>query len=155
MFVGLNIFIKYGLVGLLFITTLSSSIVPFPSEPAIVLAATIYNPVLVFVISLIGYVIGGITNYYIGLKGLHNFFVRRSPKDEKKAQRLFDKWGPAVLIIAPWIPFIGDPLLIIAGVLKMRFKKFILYSTIGKIIKILALIMLGELLTPFVHALLI
>lgn len=139
---------ELGLLGLLFTTFLSASIVPFPSEPAVVLAATIFNPVLVFIITFIGYVLGGVTNYYIGFKGLHNFFVRRSPKQEKKAQKLFNKWGTAVLLVSPWIPFIGDPLLIVAGVLNMNFKKFLLVSSIAKAIKIIVLILLGEALIP-------
>jgi len=39
-------------------------------------------------------------------------------------------------LAVPWIPFIGDPLTVVAGALKMDIKKFILWITIGKAIKI-------------------
>jgi membrane protein YqaA with SNARE-associated domain len=151
MIVPITIINDFGLFGLLVITFLSASIVPFPSEPAIVLSVAIFNPALVFIISLIGYVAGGVTNYYIGFKGLHNFFVRRSPKQERKAQKMFHKWGAPILLIAPWIPFIGDPLLIIAGLLKMNFKRFLSITIIAKAIKILVFILIGRALIPFIN----
>jgi len=39
-------------------------------------------------------------------------------------------------LAVPWIPFVGDTLTIVAGALKMNIKKFILWITIAKAIKI-------------------
>jgi len=130
---------QLGLLGLFFNTLLSASIIPFPSEPAILLAAKLFDKNLVFIVALIGGVIGAITNYYIGLKGLHGYLVKRDPKNEKKAQKLLGKYGPTILIITPWIPFVGDPLMIVAGALRMDFKKFLIIAFIGRTIKTAAL----------------
>src|SRR3972149_2515772 len=103
MFDVISLINLFGLPGLFITTLLAASIVPFPSEPAIVLTAAIFNPVLVFVVALAGAAIGSVTNYYIGWKGLRHHFLRRSPKYEKKARKIFKKWGAFVLLFAPWI----------------------------------------------------
>ena len=137
---------EFGLIGLFLATFLSASIVPFPSEPAIVFALTFSSAIVVFIIALSSGVLGGITNYYIGSRGFHNFLVKRSPENEKKAQKIFKKFGIIALLVAPWIPFVGDPLLVVAGMLKMNFKKFLIFSAIGKVIKIAIVIYLGQVL---------
>lgn len=131
---------QLGLFGLFLNTLLSASILPFPAEPGILLAAKFFDVWNVFFVATIGGFIGSLTNYFIGLKGLHGFLIERKPKEEKKAQRVFEKYGSAILLAAPWIPFIGDPLMIVAGALRMDFRKFALLSLIARIIKTAALI---------------
>ena len=140
----LSLLLSYGLPGLFTILFLSASITPFPSDPAIIIALNYYDVTTVFVVSLLGSIIGGLTSYYIGLKGIHNFLVKRSPKEEKKAQKFVEKWGAYILIVAPWIPFIGDPMLIVAGSLEMNFRKFIIFSSIGKTVRVLGTIFAGQ-----------
>ncbi len=131
---------ELGLIGLFLNTILSASIFPLPSEPAILLATKFFSATSVFLVATIGGFLGALTNYFIGLKGIHGFLVERKPKEEKKAQELFDKYGPAILLAAPWIPFIGDPLMIIAGALKMDFRKFALLALVARTIKTAALV---------------
>ena len=131
---------QFGLAGLFLNTILSASIFPLPSEPSILLAASFFNIYSVFIVAVIGGFIGAVSNYYIGLKGLHKFLVKREPKKEKEAQKLLDKYGNAVLLAAPWIPFIGDPLMIVVGALRMDFKKFALLAFAARVIKTAALI---------------
>ncbi len=124
-------------------TLLSASIIPLPSEPAIVLALKFLDPVTVFWIAMLGSTLGSISNYYIGAKGIRHFLVGRHPKREKQARELIDKYGFTVLLIFPWIPFLGDPILIMAGVIKMDFKKFMVWITIARAIKIISLLYIG------------
>ncbi len=131
---------QLGLLGLFLNTFLSASILPLPSEPGILLAANVFEKNLVFLVAVIGGLLGAITNYYIGLKGLHGFLIKRDPKAEKKAQDILDKYGVPVLVVAPWIPFVGDPLMIIAGALRMDSGKFIVVALVGRAIKTAALI---------------
>jgi len=126
----------FGLAGLLLITFLSGSIVPLPSDPAILLALSLFNPLYVFVFAWLGLTLGAITNYFIGLKGLHNFLVKRTPGKERKGQRIMKRWGPLILIVAPFLPFIGDPLFIVAGSLKMNFKKFLIFTAVAITIRV-------------------
>ena len=81
-----------GLIGYLIVIFLSYSIIPLPSDAAIVFAATIYNPFTLFILTLVSSTLGSITNYYLGLKGIR-FFVKKniSPKKEKLARKYFKK----------------------------------------------------------------
>jgi len=132
-----DIFIEYELIGLLIVCFLSSSILPIPSEPLIILSAKLQSTSLinVFVFALIGSVCGATLNYLIGIKGIY-WIIKRKVKDEKKLEAWFNKYGVFVLLAVPWIPFIGDLLTIVAGALKMDFKKFLLWIVIGKAFKI-------------------
>jgi membrane protein YqaA with SNARE-associated domain len=143
--------IELGVLGLFIATFVSASIVPMPSEPFIIGAAVVLGPVITFIVSLIGGVLGAITNYYIGLKGIHKF-VERNVKNEKKAQKWFDRWGAPILLAAPWIPFIGDPLIIVAGTLEMPFKKFLVYNSVARAIKNALLVWLGAAILPILHS---
>jgi membrane protein YqaA with SNARE-associated domain len=130
----------YGLIGILAATALSDSIIPIPAWPAIGLSVAFFHPILVFIFAFAGSMIGMITNYYIGLKGIHTLIVRRNPKTEKKAQKWFHKYGVYALLFLTWLPFIGDPLTIAAGALKMPFKKFLFYITLAKTWTIIVII---------------
>src|SRR3989338_2220707 len=83
---------QLGLLGLFLNTILSASIFPLPSEPSILLAANFFNIYSVFIVAVIGGFIGAVLNYYIGLKGLHNFLANREPKKEKEARKIFQKF---------------------------------------------------------------
>lgn len=129
-----DILIQYGLIGLLIGCFTSSTILPFPSE-ALIFLSTKFQPItLVFIFALIGSVCGAILNYIIGIKGI-NWIVKRKFEDEKKLEAWFNKYGAFVLLAVPWIPFIGDLLTIVAGALRMNFKKFIFWITISRAIK--------------------
>ncbi|MEM5804540.1 MAG: VTT domain-containing protein [Candidatus Aenigmatarchaeota archaeon] len=135
--------IDMGAIGLLIATFLSASILPYPAEPLIVAAVSLLGPFLTFVASFIGGLLGAVSNYYIGLKGVHRLAVRW-PEKEKKAQRWIQQWGSPIIIAAPWIPFIGDPMIIAVGTLQMPLKRFLTYAVIGRAIKTAALVMLGN-----------
>lgn len=138
-----NLINNLGAFGLFLITFLSGSIIPFPSEAAIILASGFLNSFLVLIVSTLGGILGNITNYYIGKKGIRNWLVGRSPKLEKKSKKWFNKWGQIIILVAPWLPFVGDPAMIVAGALEINVKKFILYVSISRIIKNILLIYFG------------
>ena len=135
---------ELGLVGLFFGLFLSYSIIPLLSDAAILIAAAVYNPITLFIITFISATLGSITSYYIGLKGIR-FFVKKNmhPKNEKRARKFFRKWGPMSLLLLSWTPMLGDPLIIVAGTLKMGFWKFLLYTSISKVVYFVVLIWSG------------
>ena len=138
---------NYGLLGIFIGTFLSYSILPLPSEPILILGINFFNPYAVLFVSLLGSTLGSISNYFIGLRGIRTFLIKRASKKEKKARKLFKKWGPISIVLFSWLPIIGDPLFIIAGTLKMKFWKFLLYSTLGKLWYFILLIWFGSVLT--------
>ena len=149
-----NFLIDFGLIGLLLATFVSASIVPFPAEPAIFAALGFYGPILVFFISLLGGILGSLLNYYIGDRGLRWVFIKRSPEQEKKARKWFDKWGPHILLASLWIPFIGDAFSLVAGTVKMEFRKFFFYITIARIIKLIVIVIAGQLILTYLYTIL-
>lgn len=129
-----DLVVEFGLIGLLIGCFASSSILPFPSEPLIILSAKFQPIIYVFVFALVGSVSGAMLNYVIGIKGIE-WLVKREGEKEKRLERWFNRYGEFVLLAVPWLPFIGDPLTIVAGALKMDLKKFIFWITISNAIK--------------------
>ncbi len=144
-------------INLFIAALLSASIIPLPSEPAILFSlkalaterlatdpsSVAFVPIEIFVIAVVGGILGSVSNYYIGYKGIHNWLAKRDPKAEKKAENLINKYGFSVLLLAPWIPFAGDPLLIVAGALEMNFFRFFVWALVARMVKVAAFLYLG------------
>jgi membrane protein YqaA with SNARE-associated domain len=144
-----NLFQEYGIIGLFLNSLLAATALPLPTE--ILTSALLIggeNIILVGIVLIIGSTIGGILNYFIGFGG--NKLVkkmRKKPdieKQDKKHNKLLDKFGWTAIFFAAWIPVIGDLILISAGIKKMKFVKFSVFMISGKIIKtIIVVIGLG------------
>ena len=134
----------YGLFGLFVNIFLSYSIFPTLTEVPIIISLKFFDSLPVFLVALIAATLGSITNYYIGLFGIRKFFPEN--RKLKKAEKLFNKYGDLAIIFLTWLPFIGDPIILVAGTLKMKFWKFLLYSTISKIWYLGLLVFFGILL---------
>jgi len=132
------------LLGLFLSIFLSYSILPFFTEAPIIAAIKIFNPLLIFVIALIAASLGGVINYYIGLKGIRRFIPKKNKI--KKAESLFKKYGVIALVFLAWLPYIGDPIIITAGILRMPFLRFLLYSSLGRVWYLGLIVFLGVIL---------
>jgi len=132
----MELFSEWGIWGLGLSAFLAATILPLSSE--IVLSALLLageNPLLLIIIATIGNVAGSIVNYMIGRWGadtiLHRWF-HLSQKQTGKAEQQFNRYGTWSLLFA-WVPIIGDPLTLIAGVLKINFGVFLVLVTTGKL----------------------
>jgi len=145
-----NVFQEYGIIGLFLNSLLAATAIPLPTE--ILTSALLIggeNIFLVVIALIIGSVIGGILNYFIGLGGNKLFKKLKKNTDkkehDKKHNKLLDKFGWSAIFFAAWIPVIGDLILISAGVKKMKFIKFLIFMISGKIIKtVIVVIGLGS-----------
>lgn len=124
-----------------------SSFIPFPSEivvpPAAYMAAEgNMNVVLVVVFATLGSLIGAIVNYvlsyYIGRPIVYKFAESRlgrlcllSKEKIEKAEAYFDKRGAVATLVGRLIPAIRQLISIPAGLAKMNFAKFALYTALG------------------------
>lgn len=123
--------------GLFMAAFLSATILPMQSEAVFVgLLLEKSQPVgwLLFTVSL-GNVLGSLVNWYLG-KYVQRFQHKRwfpvSPTQLAKATRWYQRYGKWSLLLS-WVPVIGDPLTVIAGVLKEPFIPFVVLVTIAKV----------------------
>lgn len=129
--------------GLFLIALLSASILPLQSEAILVgLLLSDNHPVwLLLAVASVGNVLGSLLNWYLG-KYLQHFQQRRwfpvKPEQLDKASRWYLKYGKWSLLLS-WVPIIGDPLTVIAGVLREPFLPFLLLVTIAKVSRYLVL----------------
>jgi membrane protein DedA with SNARE-associated domain len=97
----------------------------------------------------IGDLLGASIAYAIGYYGLHEVLARRGPLhiDDAKieqASRWFDRWGPPVVAVSRCIPVFRSAPIYAAGVVKMPFGRFFVFSAIGSAVWITGLALIGK-----------
>ena len=112
----------------------AATILPLSSE------ATLYyylgeggNPWFLLLAAGSGNTLGSLLNYWIGRKGT-DWLLRHgkiSRQRLEKSEKLFDRWGGWSLWLS-WVPVIGDPLTLVAGVLHYDWRKFLLIVALAK-----------------------
>lgn len=149
--------------------TIESSFIPFPSEivvpPAAFIAMKTGSMTVtgVGVAATAGALMGSIVNYllamWIGRPIVYGFAKSRlgavcmiSPEKVERAEAYFDKHGAASTFIGRLIPVIRQLISIPAGLARMNFGKFVLYTTAGAAIWNVVLCGLGVFLAGFVES---
>ena len=110
----------------------------FPAQSELVLLYLLQDRsnsvVLLLLVATVGNVLGAVVNYGLGYY-VHRFKDRRwfpaSPQQLEKAQRAYARWGRYSLW-ASWVPIIGDPITVVAGVLRDRFIVFLALVIVAK-----------------------
>ncbi len=129
---------EFGYIGLFFASFLAATILPFSSEVVLsFLLLNDLNPILLISVATFGNVFGSVVNYAIGFWG-SMFLIRNVLKISEnkfiKAKQRFKKYGVFSLFFA-WVPIIGDPITVVAGVLKVNILLFFILVTSGKLIR--------------------
>lgn len=114
----------------------AATLIPAQSEAvlvALILAAN--QPVWVLLlVATVGNVLGSAVNWCMG-RFLIRFADRSwfpfSRTQMDKAAAWYARWGHWSLL-ASWVPVIGDPLTLVAGVLREPFWRFVLIVTLAK-----------------------
>jgi membrane protein YqaA with SNARE-associated domain len=95
------------------------------------------SPLVLITIATTGNVLGSLTNYalgYWGSKAVVKKWLKISDEEFVRAEQRFVKYGLFSLFLA-WVPIIGDPLTVIAGVLRIRLLWFVILVTAGKLMR--------------------
>jgi membrane-associated protein len=97
-------------------------------------------------------ILGNFVGYWFGKKSGPFIYERKDTFFFKKkhlysAQKFYEKNGALTIIAARFIPIIRTFVPIIAGVVKMDYKKFILYNVIGSLCWVFSMMMAGHLLS--------
>ncbi len=129
-------FLSLGLGGMFLSSFLAATILPLSSEVVLgLLLAGGYGTAPVVTVATAGNVLGSVVNYWFGLAGsqwLTRKFSRISEREIQRARERFQSWGTASLLLA-WVPVLGDPLTVVAGMLRINLWIFIFLVTIGKL----------------------
>ena len=129
-------------LGLLFLSAFgAATLLPLQSEAVLVglLAQTQYSVWLLLAVASLGNILGSCVNWWLGLKVEQYKNNKLFPVSEQKmlqAQGIYKKYGFWSLLLS-WVPIIGDPITLIAGLLKENFVRFLLMVSIAKIARYL------------------
>jgi membrane protein YqaA with SNARE-associated domain len=117
---------------------LASTLLPLGSEWLLVLMLTAgYSPLAVVTVATVGNSLGGVTCWIVGLYG-GRWFVERllkvSPDQQERARAYYRRFGAFTLFFS-WLPFIGDPLCVVAGMMRIDLWLFTLLVASGKLFR--------------------
>jgi membrane protein YqaA with SNARE-associated domain len=123
-------------VGLFLTAFVAATILPMQSEAALVgLLMLDAQPVwLLLTVASVGNILGSVVNWLLGrlierYRDRRWFPVRPAALDRAQAwYRRYGKWS----LLLSWMPIIGDPLTVAAGVLREPFPIFLLLVTLAK-----------------------
>ena len=129
---------------LFIISFLAATILPLSSELVLstMLLTDSFYKYLLLVVASFGNILGSSVNWYLGKKILIFKDKKWFPANERqiaKGEIYFKKYGIWSLLLA-WVPIIGDPLTIVAGILRVKFFTFLLLVSISKISRYIFLI---------------
>ncbi len=129
--------VVYG--GLFLLSFLAATI--FPAQSEVGLAALIlsqhYSLVLLIAVASAGNTLGSVVNWALG-RGVERFRDKRwfpvKPDQLNRAIAWYRKYGRWSLLMS-WAPFIGDPLTVVAGILREPILSFVLLVAVAKTVR--------------------
>jgi membrane protein YqaA with SNARE-associated domain len=129
--------------GLFLAAFAAATILPAQSEAVLagLLAAGNHASALLILVAGTGNVLGSVVNWLLG-RSIERFRnARWFPVSEKQLDRVgswYRKYGWWSLLLS-WVPVIGDPLTVAAGVMREPFARFLLVVSIAKFGRYIAL----------------
>lgn len=159
----INVMNKYGYFGILFLITIENIFPPIPSEVILTLGGFMtkqegvnLNLLGVIISSTIGSVIGAIMLYFVGfifnkdrlikiVNSKLGKILHLKIDNIKKSDDNFNKNGNLTVLYSRFIPIVRSLISIPAGMNKMNFILFLIYTTIGSFIWNTVLVSLGAL----------
>lgn len=122
---------------LLFISAFgAATLLPLQSEAVLVglLMQHQYSVALLIIVASIGNILGSCINWYLGVR-IERFKDKKwfpvSENNMIKAEKIYQKYGFWSLLLS-WLPVIGDPITLIAGLFREKFWRFLLMVFIAK-----------------------
>lgn len=115
---------------------LAATLVPAQSELllAYLLASGRHDWLRLLAVATAGNVLGSVVNWFLG-RSIERFRDRRwfpvGSKALDRAERGYARWGKWSLLLS-WVPIIGDPLTLVAGLLRTPFVAFVALVLVAK-----------------------
>lgn len=131
----------------LFLSALgAATLLPLQSESVLValLLSQAYSPWALLAVASVGNVLGSLINWLLG-RYLEHFRQRRwfpvSQVRLQQAQHWYARYGRWSLLLS-WVPLIGDPLTLVAGIMRERLWVFLLIVSLAKTLRYAVLLVL-------------
>lgn len=128
----------------------------FPGDTLLVISGVLTSTKHIFGIDIwwvclavsVAAFLGGELGYAIGHRGGPRVFERRdsglfSRANVERTNRFFERFGPAAVVLARFVPVVRTFLPIAAGVGHMRYRKYSLYNAIGAVAWATGITLLG------------
>ncbi len=174
-----NLYVTTGLFGILLAMAIESCCIPLPSEIVMPLAGIMIasgrllhgtnstvSLLLVALVGALGCLIGSIAAYGIGYSGgrplmlKYGRYLLISQHDADKADAFFQRWGSATAFFSRLLPVVRTYISLPAGISKMPFVKFCIYTFLGSFPWCIVLAFVGiqlgnhlDTLSPIFHSL--
>lgn len=174
-----NLYVATGLFGIILAMAIESCCIPLPSEIVMPLAGIMIasgkilhgtnstvSLLLVALAGAVGCLIGSIAAYGIGYGGgrplmlKYGRYLLISQHDADKADAFFQRWGSATAFFSRLLPVVRTYISLPAGISKMPFVKFCIYTFLGSFIWSILLAFVGvqlgnhlNTLSPIFHSL--
>ena len=115
----------------------AATLLPLQSEAVLLglLSQTDYAPAVLIAVASMGNILGSCVNWWLGVKAEQYKNKKWFPvSDQKllKAQKIYRRYGYWSLLLS-WTPMIGDPITLIAGLMKENIVRFLLLVSVAKI----------------------
>lgn len=124
--------------GLFMAAFLAATLLPAQSEAVLVaLLLEGHSPWRLVAVASVGNVLGSTVNWWLG-REIVRFGDRRwfpvKPAALERARRWYARWGRWTLLLS-WMPVIGDPLTLAAGMMRERFAVFLALVAFAKTLR--------------------
>jgi len=125
-----------GYLGLFLAAFGAATLLPLQSEAVLVglLLSGDYQWAWLLSVATLGNVLGSVVNWLLG-RWVDHFKDRRwfpvKARQLEKARNNYQRWGHWTLLLS-WVPIIGDPLTLVAGVMREPLWRFLLLVTLAK-----------------------
>jgi membrane protein YqaA with SNARE-associated domain len=119
----------------------AATLLPLQSEAVLIgmLLSGSYSTAWLLIVATAGNVLGSVANWWIG-RSIERFRDKRwfpiSARHLDQAQNTYRRFGRWSLVLC-WVPIIGDPITMVAGIMREPLWRFLLIVTLAKAIRYL------------------
>jgi membrane-associated protein len=101
-------------------------------------AIGLLNPVIAFVLLAVAAILGDGVNYWVGrtfgLKGFRDDARFLNTRHIEKTNAFYEKYGPATLVIARFLPIVRTFAPFVAGLGRMNYRRFTTFNILGAVL---------------------
>lgn len=125
-----------GYLGLFVAAFGAATLLPLQSEAVLVglMLSGHFSVAGLLLVATLGNVLGSVVNWLLG-RSVERIKDRRwfpiTPRQLEKARSHYQRWGYGALLLS-WVPVIGDPITLVAGVMREPLWRFVLLVTLAK-----------------------